>query len=327
MTIDSPPSSEPEPGPSEQRQLIAGFWKRLLAFIIDGFLLGIFGFVLGSIFFDTFARLGVWGKLVGFGISLGYFGVMNSTVGNGQTLGKRLTGIKVVNQNGQFIGLNRSLLRYTILSMPFFLNGALIPPSDYSWLITDFFSLIIFGLGLTIIYLFIFNRRTRQSAHDLAVSSYVVPAGINDQHIFPDIWKYHFLIIGVWLVLLLIGSSIAIPLIMRTGPFADLMQIQKSIQDSGKVKTSSVFIGKQWGPGNDTSYMAINAIWKEAPASPDRAASEIAAIVLQSYPDIRNEDVLGITITCGFDIGIASSWEGYREYHSPAEWENILQTQ
>lgn len=39
-------------------RLVCGFWRRLFAFIVDGILLGIFGIIIGTIFFDFFAGLG-----------------------------------------------------------------------------------------------------------------------------------------------------------------------------------------------------------------------------------------------------------------------------
>lgn len=302
----------------------AVFWRRVLAFVIDCFVLGIAGFGLGLIFFDSFARLGVWGKLIGFLISLAYFGVLNSSIGEGQTLGKRLTNIKVVNGAGKLISPARSFLRYTILAAPFFLNGALIPPSSFSTILTVAFGLIIFGLGGAIIYLFIFNRRTRQSVHDLALDTFVVANASDESTPFGVIWKYHLLIIGVWAFVLLAGSLIAATFISQNTALIDLFQVQSRIQDTGKVNTSTVFVGTAWGPAGTTNYLTVNAFWKDNPISGESEASEIAAIVLSEYPDAINKDVLAVTITYGFDIGIASGWTGYNEYHSPAEWKEKI---
>jgi uncharacterized RDD family membrane protein YckC len=106
--VNDPAVSEPY---HAEPAKIAGFWRRLLAFLIDCLILAIVGLVVGSIFFDAFAALGGWGKLVGFTIALIYFGTLNSTVGKGQTLGKRLVNIKVVNCEGEPISLHRSFLR------------------------------------------------------------------------------------------------------------------------------------------------------------------------------------------------------------------------
>lgn len=320
-TPDTTETTSPEPEP----KVIAGFWKRLLAFIIDGLLLGVVGFLLGLMFFDAFARLGGWGRLIGFIIALVYFGVLNSSIGKGQTIGKRITNIKVVDHDGEFIFLNKSFLRYTILALPFFLNGALIPPSVMMSALGIIIGLIIFGVGGGIIYLYIFNRRTRQSLHDLAVGSFVVRVSASESPSLMRVWKYHYLTVGIWCLIVLIFASIISPIIQRRGVFPELLALHNSIQNSGKVHMASVFIGTSWGANGETQYLTTNAIWKNKPASLEIAASEIASIVLREYPDIMNKDVLAVTVTYGFDIGIASGWQSYNEYHSPAEWRQKLQ--
>ena len=178
--------------------IIAGFWKRLLALIIDGLLLGFAGFLLGLMFFDQFARLGGWGRLIGFIIALIYFGVFNSSIGKGQTIGKRIANVKVVDGEGQFLSPRKSFLRSAILELPFFLNGALIPPSVMISPLGVLVGLIIFGIGGAIIYLYIFNRRTRQSFHDLAAGSFVIRSLAAAPPVAIGISKYHIVVVGVW---------------------------------------------------------------------------------------------------------------------------------
>jgi uncharacterized RDD family membrane protein YckC len=82
------------------KAVISGFWRRLLAFIFDGVLLGLVGVILGLLLFDSLARLGGWGRLIGFCHALVYFGVLNSAIGGGQTIGKRIMKIQVVDRTG-----------------------------------------------------------------------------------------------------------------------------------------------------------------------------------------------------------------------------------
>jgi uncharacterized RDD family membrane protein YckC len=100
---------------------ICGFWSRLLAIGLDCVTLVVAGYALGLLFGDQFAQMGRWGRLVGFGIALVYFGVLNSCVGGGKTLGKRLMGIRVVGEDGRCISTPRSLVRSAILSSIYFL--------------------------------------------------------------------------------------------------------------------------------------------------------------------------------------------------------------
>jgi len=83
---DEHPDSElPSETPHVERK-ISGFWRRLLAIMIDMFILGLLGLLLGEIFFDTFSQMGSQGFWVGLIIAVFYFGWMNSSRRNGQTL-------------------------------------------------------------------------------------------------------------------------------------------------------------------------------------------------------------------------------------------------
>jgi uncharacterized RDD family membrane protein YckC len=174
---------------------IAGFWRRLFAFCLDGLLLGAVGAYIGLIAYDGLVALGDWGRAVGFAIALIYFGAMDSELFRGQTLGKRVVRIKVVTVNGVPLSVGASTLRATIFCVPYFLNGAFIDAGAItSWLLV----FLVFGVGLSIVYLLLFNRRTRQSLHDLAVGAYVVsnkgggPVGDSGR-----IWPAHFGVVSL----------------------------------------------------------------------------------------------------------------------------------
>jgi uncharacterized RDD family membrane protein YckC len=154
IALNSESVSEPTPE-SRAAIAIAAFWGRILALLIDTIILGVVGIIFGFLFFDQLAGLGVWGRLVGFSIALLYFGLLNSRVGKGQTVGKRIMKIKVVGRDGQFISVARSFLRYSVLGLPYFLNGAMIPPSILMKPIGVIVYLLIFGFGGAIIYLYI----------------------------------------------------------------------------------------------------------------------------------------------------------------------------
>lgn len=327
-TDEQPNSPDiPPPVPVESdHSIICGFWSRLMALILDGFCLGLLGVILGLFLFDPLSHLGGWGRLIGFSISLVYFGVLNSSIGKGQTIGKRIMKIVVVDRAGSHISLALSLVRYTVLGIPFFLNGAMIPPSVMISPIGYLIGFILFGFGGAIIYLYIFNRRTRQSLHDLAVGSFVTKKTSNGQ-IVGSIWRPHLIVIAVWLVAV-IGLSVVMTGLTKKGMFSELLSVQSAIQSSGKVHMVSVVAGKSWsnvgGNRSETTYLQSNAVWKERPSDNEAAARQIAALILQNYSGIVDKDILAVTITYGYDIGIARAWRTQRVQHSPSEWQAIL---
>ncbi len=45
---------------------------------------------------------------------------------------------------------------------------------------------------------------------------------------------------------------------------------------------------------------------------------------MQNYSGIENKDILAVTITHGYDIGIAQAWRSWSFKYSPSEWQDIL---
>ena len=162
--------------PSIPARTIAGFWRRVFAFFIDALLLGVLGAVAGWPLGDEFARLGPWGRAVGFAVALIYFGAANSRLTGGQTLGKHLCKIKVVDRSGSPISVSKAVLRFLPLGAVWFLNNMQLPGAALSSIWLCLVSIAVFGIGLSILYFYIFNRKSRQSLHDLLVGSYVVSA-------------------------------------------------------------------------------------------------------------------------------------------------------
>ena len=153
---------------------ISGFWRRIGALFIDTSILGVAGLVLGLFLESFFVQMGGWGRLVGFTIALIYFGVMNSSIAGGQTIGKKALRIRVVDYSNSPISLGKSVIRYFILAIPFSLNGAQFSNEAMLSFLMYPLSLIIYGGLFSILYLYTFNRVTRQSLHDLVVGTVVV---------------------------------------------------------------------------------------------------------------------------------------------------------
>lgn len=97
----------------------AGFWIRVLAYVVDAIILGVVGGLLASVGFHTDVRDARTGgpSLL---LSLLYFGLLWSSIGGGQTLGMRICRLRVVGDNGQLIGVGRSLVRWVMLLVSFF---------------------------------------------------------------------------------------------------------------------------------------------------------------------------------------------------------------
>ena len=304
---------------SEESEMawIAGFWRRIGALVIDILLLGIIGLLSGFALGDYFAQIGIWGRLVGFSVALVYFGVMNSVIFNGQTLGKKLLKIKVVNSDNQPISLVKSFGRYTVLGIPFFLNGAQFSMETMTSFWMYILSILIFGGLFAIVYLYLFNRRTRQSLHDLVFSTYVVNVAGEKQDI-ENVWKPHLAVVAV----LFIASALVPVFTMNLAqkePFSGLLKSIDALYQNPAVNyaTMSYSFATAGNDKNNTSYISAQVFVNKDEVSNPGLARELAKIITRNCNLTKNRDVLSIVLIYGYDIGIASSWMSHQYSFDP----------
>ena len=88
-----------------------GIWIRFISFLIDTIVLGVLIGVIGSILgFSVVSRTVGWGfGLLSFIIFLAYFTYLEGS--KGQTIGKMVTKIKVVGEDGEMINMNQAFTR------------------------------------------------------------------------------------------------------------------------------------------------------------------------------------------------------------------------
>ncbi len=323
------------PGRAKGREdrLISGFWRRLSAFIIDAAVLAATGFLAGRIFFDFLAGTGPYGRLIGFVIAMLYFSLLNSSVAGGRTIGKRILKIRVVDGKGRPISPARSFIRFLIAGSPFFLNGAMIPPGAMlNPLVSLLIGLVFFFIGGSILYLYIFNYRTRQSLHDLVVGSYVVRTGSAQEMTAPPVWKGHFAAVGLIFAAVVVFTTVVVPGVMGTESFAELLALQTRIRDTGLVNAAAVTSGVMYTSKaggavkekTEKTYLSIHAVLKERPADYDRIINILASIVMDRYAPVMEKDSVIVNVAYGYDIGIWSSWIRQRRQLSPGEWKKLL---
>lgn len=283
---------------------ISSFWRRVGALLIDTLLLGIVGLVIGLALESTFVQLGGWGRLVGFMIALIYFGIMNSAITGGQTLGKKALKIRVVDSTNSPIGIGKSVLRYVILATPFSLNGAQFTnEAMLSYLIYPL-SLIIFGGLFSILYLYIFNRITRQSLHDLVVGTFVVNAGVEKQEI-GTVWNVHIIIVALLFVVAVIVPAFTTQL-AQSEPFKEMLSVQSTLLNEPNVTYATIstntttFSSINEGT-KTTTYVSSQVFLASNNVSDAKLARKLAAIVIANYPEAINKDTIQIILTYGYD--------------------------
>ncbi len=303
---------------------IAGFWRRLGAATIDGLLLGLVGAVLGFLWFDQLAALGQNGRFLGGVIAFAYLALLNSRIGSGQTLGKRLLKIRVTDVQGSSVSLERAALRSLILLVPGVLNGMSFADASGGFAIVAVQALCVFGLGGALAYLFCFNRQTRQSVHDLAARTIVVnaeSAGGQELHI----WKPHLAIALSLLFAAPVGVIVLSDLVGKGSEYqllAELLPVTQAAVPGAQVQIRYMQ-AKQIVPGGgglSGSELHLDVVVFAKPDSPETLADRIATAILRDPAQIQDAGRVSISISYGYDIMIARVRMTQTFVHSPEDW-------
>jgi len=299
--------------PEEQRRKnpnwIAGIGPRLLALFIDSIVLGILGLIIIFLFDELIVQLGSKARLIGFGVALGYFSILNSTIGHGQTFGKRVVGIQVVDLNGFNLKLSRSFARHFVLLAPYFFNGMFFESSLLGVPITLILWFIVFGGSFSIIYLFLFNR-SRQSLHDLLVKSVVINPSAEKREP-PIVWRPHLYVTACIFLL-----SIVIPAVLyakgkNTPPSSNSTESsQIELEEFDCVFGYTLFQGTGTFFSSSTTtetmrYLGAKVFLIEDDVMNEELANSISEILAEG--NSNNEyDEIQVILIYAIDIGIAS---------------------
>jgi len=302
------------------------FWKRLLAFFVDSLILGLFGLALGALFADQFYGFGYWGRLIGFTIWVLYFGLFNSEICKGQTLGKRLLKIKVVNPKGQYLSPNRSFLRAVIFFIPGIFNGIQFPLYMINSFAFYLSSVIFLMLGGCITYLFLFNLPTRQSLHDLAVHSYVVNSDCEQTDFGENQTKnLHYIVMGIIAII-----AVTAPLIIYkvfAAPINTVEDFSKTIKHDLNVDV--IGTGVNYNYTLDKGVISSLDIIVRNRDIQNNTANKIlilytAKTAMEKYPLSKKFNEISITLTKNYDIWIARGQAYFRVVYPPSEWIKYL---
>jgi uncharacterized RDD family membrane protein YckC len=297
----------------------ADFWKRGLAFLIDIILLRVVILVLSSLFRTVLLNLGQKLWYIDFIIFGLYFVLFNSKVGKGQTLGRRLLGIRIVGENGKFLTFSQSFFRYIFLSFLIFnrelsMIDFFIPP-----LIISLFLLI------SIVGLLIFNKDKR-GLHDYLVKSVVINSNsLNDIKIvkiekFSEAIVNHkvafisVIILFIILVLLVsfIGNVVSNGYArMRESNSINTEHLNLSNYLNENTVVSNIYVSSFNNSLKVTGYLKYS-IYNDEEAR-NKQYQEVYGLVLSSYPSISNYDDLTIIFRTGYTLHVTKYYLSERK--------------
>jgi uncharacterized RDD family membrane protein YckC len=343
--IPTPITSIPQIVPGIESRSISGFWRRWGAFILDLLILFLVLAYPAYRWFRFFSLHPRWSLLIGFAISFIYFVILNSEMGGGQTVGKKTLRIHLVDIRGESIPVSRSILRFLVLATPFYAEKLQFTCSGSNCWLTTIMSWTFAAWETIIIYLYIFNLRTRQSLHDLAAGTYVIEASsraakraqsaLTPETPAPDstpayvtseqLWGGHWIILGAVFIVAIVLDVTVWPKLLNVTPYSELAQIQQAVQLSGKVRQVSLkmTIGNLNG-GKTPRHLGVSFVPTDNSGDDKKLATEIASIVLHANPKPSEVDFLDIAVLRVADFGLLHYSSSRTFSHTPDEWKHIV---
>jgi uncharacterized RDD family membrane protein YckC len=297
---------------------LGALWRRLLAFAIDAIIVGVAGLTLGYIFFDLFMGLGPAGRLVGYFVGFFYFAIPESSFGNGQSVGKRLLSLQIVNADGMPLSIERSSIRYTLFAIPWFVYGLALPITRTPPLVDFLLGMGVFALGGAGLYLMLFNRNTRQGVHDVAAGSYVVEARGDGVVQVQPVGRVHWIMTAV-IVILAAAAGIAGPK-FATHAFPQMLEDQGQVEQLPGVQSASMQrVITDRGGAKDVS-LTVKVRCVVATTDEQALANQVADSIITTDPGVDQYSMLRVVIVRGYDIGIAHGWFSQTYSDTPAGW-------
>ncbi len=302
---------------------VAPVWRRCFAYLVDRVFLGLVGAGIGKMFYDRLLHLGTWGVLVGFFISSLYFALLDCSIGNGQTLGKRWLKVRLVDVNGKPISFEKALARYAIFAAPILAYGLKLPETRTPWVVTAIVFVVVYWIGGSTFYLIVFERQNRQGLHDLASGSYVVYADHEGLVEFKPVVQLHWLILGSLLVVLTVCAAIFNDWSEKQPTMLEFHRDARLPESMDGVQRAYLRDRLRHGLSGDAKKVVyVDVVRKTKPVSEEAFAHDLATSLLNADRNLQNYDLVNVRLFYGYDIGIASRWE-HREFEqSPSAWRN-----
>jgi uncharacterized RDD family membrane protein YckC len=298
-------------------EYIASMWKRFISFVIDITIIVVIGNIFGYALFDTLSGLSWISRIIGYIIVLAYFGILNSKIGNGQTIGNRLMGIKVIKLDKTELPLSTSLIRSSLYLLPILLNNWNIPISKHI-IVALLLGFILLTILLEELFYIIMNRENHQLFHDFLCNSIVINKKCSSVYSVETTKKkiaLSSLIVPV-IVIVIIGviTTSNKRNITRLGEMQEYLNsdplISNTILQEGTTKTGY----------EKASYINV-IVTKRKNADNEKIKRDIISKLL-NCSIINGVDNIGIQIVYGYDIGIASSFRIENTLKSTKEWGN-----
>jgi len=277
--------------------------RRLGAIVVDGLGLMFLGLFLGLFLDNYFIAMGTWGTLLGILISGAYFGIFDSACFRGQTLGKKLMKIQLQTVSQNYATPLRATMRFLILGVPYFLGAIFLRELGAGFWAQYTLLLIFWIFALALAYLFVFNRNTHQTVHDIVTGTCVVPVTVSDP-VDSGVWRGHWMILFV-LTIVFLGVSLFITSQFENAVLDKIVVLQEKIEAEPEIVYSRIRAGLD---ENSTSlaWVAVEIFVNEKVSDEASLKQRIDASVRQVFLQDGHDFNIQVVMHYGYDIGIAS---------------------
>lgn len=288
----------------KERPFFAGFWRRVFAHILDTIILALPLVLIGFFLFDYLAALGSFGILVGFIISATYFTLGYSHIFGGQTIGKAIVDIKVIDQQGQLLSPSRAFIRYLTLDFPYYISGILMlwarPDGLFGFALSLLSSLVL----LASIYLLIFNRPTRRTLHDYIASSMVINHEATAQTLKP-LWKGHY---GFLISIILIVIFFNLLAFQNYKPKLQALMVFKDVIESKTDYQVTLVTSREFSPpankGQPIKQLVVDVHTYDTGVDLEAMSDQVSSL-LREHSDVAGYTHIYLSVSNGYNLGIA----------------------
>lgn len=302
----------------QQRLML--FVRRVVARFIDILLLTVIGYVIISV--PALQSLGTLGLLIGIIIVFTYESVFHSRIGKGKSIGKRLLGLQVIQQNGEYLSYPISSIRALPFLIGLFITETVMlltiefasVETGFKWI--GFTFMILAGIASPLL---IFFTRPPQSLADLLVDSLTLPKSLTHRTIAVSnsnarIWQSRVCIFTI--------AFIPFALLISFFTKEELSQNQDIFSASENIisKYQLPLSGGHFIVDPNSKETVLTFRLKEDPeikSQSGKTFGEATALTLwtelsQTIPSLFPQKISAIELSYGLNLGIANGTESYR---------------
>jgi len=295
-----------------KNKLLAKPIERMIAFFLDWIILSFFGFIFLIISGKSTIEYWPISRVAGFFIAWIYFGLQESKLTRGQTIGKKIIGIRTIEYNGTFLSYTKAFARSFLLIFPFFFNQISIPGIANNYMIAIFIFLAVFLIGIGNIFLCFANKHSMQGLHDILLKTLVIKGDWK-----PEIGKFQasqkaVFIYSIIVIALITANVVSASKLLRDKTFIEMIRIQKNLDKLPNVKMAYVEIIKPSENKNKKESLSskirynIQIIWGKVLNKSNENDNEINHIkkaILKELPTNIDKNNISISLINFFDIG------------------------